>query len=134
MKKTVGISLFIFFVIVVAILVAGLVFYQNNKTAIPNNQYNNTSNNLNGSSSQKVLNMAEVVKHNQINDCYMVINNKVYDVTNYSLSHPGGTRTIANSCGKEATNTYDTKGGNNGAHSSYAGNLLDQYFVGNLAK
>ena len=145
MKKTIGISLFIFFAIVVAVLIAGLIFYQNNKNTVNKNNNistskiktvnmtSNSTSSVNINSSPK-LTIAEVAKHNQINDCYMIISSKVYDLTSYSLSHPGGTRTIENSCGTDATIAYNTKGNRGRPHSSYASNLLDQYYLGNLVK
>ena len=36
------------------------------------------------------LSIADVAKHNTAQDCYMEINGKVYDITSYFGSHPGG--------------------------------------------
>jgi cytochrome b involved in lipid metabolism len=75
--------------------------------------------------------MAEISKHNSTSDCWLLISDKVYDVTSYMSMHPGGIRTIAPTCGTDATYAYDTK--NEGSpHSSYATQLLQDYFVGNL--
>jgi len=146
MKKTIAISLFIFSVVIIGIFVGSLVFNGNSNNGVDNsntkilNNTNATNQNnpiktTNATQSIKPkLNIAEVAKHNQINDCYMIINGKVYDLTSYASAHPGGTRTIANSCGTEATQAYDTKGGYRGPHSSYASSLLDKYFVGNLVQ
>jgi cytochrome b involved in lipid metabolism len=137
MKKTVGISLFIFFAIVVAILVAGLGFYQDSKLNNIASKTINPSvvkiNNATVASNTK-LNIAEVAKHNQTSDCYMVINNKVYNLSDYASSHPGGTRMIQNYCGKEATQAFDTKGGRRSGHSSYANKLLNTYYVGDFVQ
>ena len=37
-----------------------------------------------------VLDLNEIAKHNSASDCWMIINNKVYDITPYINSHPGG--------------------------------------------
>jgi len=126
MKKSVGISLFIFFVVITAVLVAGLVFYQNNNI----NNKNTTSQNT--SSEGITLNITEISKHNNINDCYILINNKVYDITSYFGSHPGGDRSMVPYCGKDSTQGYDTKGNRNRSHSSYAVNLLTNYYIGDF--
>ena len=143
MKKLTTISLIIFCIITTAILTAGLVFYQENKINAPvlNNSalINSSSSGLSGSSVIGVnsipsitLNLAEVAKHNSAGDCWMIINNKVYNMTSYLSIHPGGPGTITPYCGKEATAAFDTKGGRGNSHSSYADSLLAAYFVGNL--
>ena len=155
MKKFTGISLFIFFVIVVSVLTAGLVFYQNNQTTNSGNNTNtkvgnnlnttsgnNTNTTLNDNNSNSIttttppatssLTSADVAKHNTISDCWIIVTGKVYDISGYASSHPGGTRNIANSCGKESTQAYNTKGGRGGGHSANAHQELDQFFLGNL--
>jgi cytochrome b involved in lipid metabolism len=133
MKKSVAISLFIFFVVVTAVLVAGLVFYQNNYINNPNQTANNINPiNTNTGTSSITLDIAEVSKHNNINDCYMLIDNKVYNITSYFGSHPGGDRTMVPYCGKDSTQGYDTKGNRGNSHSSYAASLLTSYYIGDL--
>ena len=134
MKKLTGISLFIFFVVATAVLTAGLVFYQNGKDSNVSvlNQNNNVDINNLATSGVTILDFSEVAKHNIVSDCWIIVNSKVYNISGYASSHPGGTRNIANYCGKESTNAFDTKGGNGNPHSTSANNMLDQYFVGNL--
>jgi len=124
MKVIVGISLFIFWAIVVAILVAGLVFYSpvgRVSNSIPAG--NNPSNLL--------LDLAEVARHNLASDCWMIIGGKVYNVTGSISAHPGGQGTIIAYCGKEATNAFVTKDIGR-PHSGYANDLLTQYYIGEL--
>lgn len=111
-----GISLFIFFCFVTAILMVGLLFYQNknNPSGIemaltPQNKTADLAKLV--SSGATVLDFAEVAKHNTVSDCWMIISGKVYDVSNYAGAHPGGAQNIASSCGTDATQAYDTKGG-----------------------
>lgn len=77
------------------------------------------------------LTTAEVAKHNSGNSCWLIISNKVYDVTAYIGSHPGGAARILNYCGKEATTAFQTQGGG-GSHSSFAYNTLGNYYLGSL--
>lgn len=77
------------------------------------------------------LTMAEVAKHNQAKDCWMVIGGNVYDLSSYVGYHPGGATMIPD-CGTEATNSYNTKGGRGQAHSSAASQLLNNYLLGKL--
>ena len=48
----------------------------------------------------------EVKKHNKESDAWMVIDNKVYDVTKYMDKHPGGKEAILKYAGKDATKAF----------------------------
>lgn len=131
MKKLSTISLFIFGVVVTSILVAGLVFSQNNKNPqITSGQtgvlVQNEINQLISTGKSLTLNTAEISKHNNPSDCWMLISGKVYDITGYFGSHPGGNARMAATCGKDASFAYETKdpyatnGSFGQSHSSYA--------------
>ena len=144
MKTLTTISLFIFGIVLTAILTAGLVFYQNNKTG--NNMVGNqtgslvqgTISNLTSGGKSITLNVAEISKHNSSSDCWMLINGDVYDITPFFGSHPGGNATMVATCGTDATDAYLTKdpyststsGGSN--HSSRARSMLTDYYLGTL--
>ena len=49
----------------------------------------------------------EVAKHNNDNDCWVVIHGRAYDVTEFKEEHPGGKNIILKYAGKDATETYD---------------------------
>lgn len=51
------------------------------------------------------INMEEVALHNKANDCWIVINSKVYDITGYIQFHPGG-KIILKGAGKDGTALY----------------------------
>lgn len=77
--------------------------------------------------------VAEIARHNVRTDCWLLINNKIYDVTAYFGKHPGGASTIAADCGKESTVSYDTYGSGSGSgHSGRADSLLAEYLIGVL--
>ena len=145
MKKLTTISLIIFFVIVTTIILVGLFSPQtNNQKANINTGINKTvtkipaNTNTPTSSNTITLNMTEIVKHSSSSDCWMLISGKVYDITNYFGSHPGGNSTMSATCGTDATAAYMTKdpyassSGGYTAHSSRARSLLSQYFIGDL--
>jgi cytochrome b involved in lipid metabolism len=46
---------------------------------------------------------SEVKKHNTIEDCWIVLNGNVYDVTKFLRSHPGGVKVIGYYAGQDAT-------------------------------
>jgi hypothetical protein len=82
-----------------------------------------------------VISAQEVEKHSSSGDCWIIISNKVYNVSSYLRSHPGGAGTITPYCGKDATHAFDTKdlGGSGANHSSRAYSHLDSIYVGDLA-
>lgn len=67
----------------------------------------------------------EISNHTTKEDCWLIIENKVYDVTEYIPNHPGGDK-ILNGCGKDATQMFSK-------HSPSAREKLPDYLIGNLA-
>lgn len=142
-KKLTTISLFIFGVVVTAILVSGLVFYQNKKdNQVLNSNNNNLAqdvlNQIKPASGSLILNMTEIAKHNKTSNCWMLISGKVYDITSYFGKHPGGNGTMAATCGTDSTDAYMTKDPNatstsgGQSHSSNARGLLTDYYIGDF--
>lgn len=81
----------------------------------------------------KAYTLEEVAKHNKKEDCWFVVNDKVYDVTKVIPKHGGGEKPILNNCGKEATKAFETKGGR-GKHSDKAVGFLNGMQIGVLKK
>jgi cytochrome b involved in lipid metabolism len=142
MKKSVTIVLFIFFVICTAIITAGLLSYSSKKNQSLNQPAtgaeSSTINSSNSSAdvlvpSALTLTSIEVTKHNSANDCWMIINGKVYDVTKAISAHPGGASPILKYCGKDGTIGFQTKDIGS-SHSSTANNMLTDYLLGNLGQ
>jgi cytochrome b involved in lipid metabolism len=81
------------------------------------------------------LTMAVVAQHNTPDDCWLVINNNIYNVTDYIPNHPGGEQTIVPYCGKDATTAFDSKEKNpSRPHSDMARQILEQYYIGSLSR
>jgi cytochrome b involved in lipid metabolism len=80
------------------------------------------------------LTLAVVATHNTADDCWMVINNNIYNVTDYIANHPGGEKTMTDYCGKDATTAFETKGGSGKTHSDQARQILQQFYIGDLAR
>eukprot|EP00939_MAST-03C_sp_MAST-3C-sp1_P000864 g864.t1 len=51
--------------------------------------------------------MDEVRKHDTRKDCWVVIHGKVWDLTDFQQSHPGGAKIIRDNAGKDATAVFD---------------------------
>ena len=60
-----------------------------------------------GSCNQPVLSFSDVAGHDSWEDCWMILYNLIYDLTDYIDTHPGGNRLIANECGRDATDVYE---------------------------
>lgn len=56
---------------------------------------------------------AEVAKHNSKNDCWMVLDSKVYDVSKFVFEHPGGATILLKNAGSVSI------------HQRVAGTLID---------
>ena len=48
----------------------------------------------------------EVSQHTKVDDCWIIIENKVYDVTKWLPKHPGGSMMILNLAGNDCTEEY----------------------------
>lgn len=76
------------------------------------------------------ITVSEVKKHNTISDCWLILNNKAYNVTSFIGDHPGGLA-IVPFCGKDGTDAYNAIRGGAG-HSSRATQLLSSLYVGDV--
>lgn len=73
----------------------------------------------------------EVAEHDSLDDCWMAIRGKVYDLTEYVPEHPTSPRVLERWCGREATEGMETKGIGR-PHSRYAWEMLEEYLIGRL--
>lgn len=83
------------------------------------------------SSSVVALTPAEVAKHNSPQDCWFIVNKRVYNITQYLNLHPGGGYILSSYCGTDATAAYLTKGGR-GSHSQSADQQHTFLYLGDL--
>ncbi|CAA0833051.1 Cytochrome b5 isoform A [Striga hermonthica] len=71
--------------------------------------------------------MEEASQHNTSEDCWIVIDGKVYDVSSYLDEHPGGDDVLLRATGKDATEEFEDAG-----HSKTARDQMEQFFIGEL--
>eukprot|EP00462_Mataza_sp_D1_P018606 CAMPEP_0175139824 /NCGR_PEP_ID=MMETSP0087-20121206/11129_1 /TAXON_ID=136419 /ORGANISM="Unknown Unknown, Strain D1" /LENGTH=554 /DNA_ID=CAMNT_0016422901 /DNA_START=284 /DNA_END=1948 /DNA_ORIENTATION=- len=74
------------------------------------------------------MTLAEVVKHNTEQDCYVAIHGKVYNMTSFLPKHPGGVERVMAYAGQDATFAFE-----NQDHSKKARLWMKSYAVADLA-
>eukprot|EP00210_Caulerpa_lentillifera_P002906 g2774.t1 len=67
----------------------------------------------------------EIKLHNKATDCWLVIDDKVYDVTSFVEKHPGGNMIFLNA-GRESTYLFKSY------HPKYVNELLPKYLIGEV--
>jgi flavocytochrome c len=78
----------------------------NEKKYVALNRIKLISNQLSAKALRKIP-MSEVAKHNKENDCWVVLYDKVYDLTSFLEEHPGGKDSVMLYAGKDATEAFD---------------------------
>ena len=77
----------------------------------------------------EAVTMEQVAQRSSVDDCWVVIDDIVYDLAEFIAEHPGGETNVINTCGSDASEVFATEVG---PHDE--GNLqrLEQYVVGKL--
>lgn len=122
--------------IVFALLsITGIVLFNFFNTPAINKQTTNSSSIIssassgpNGTESTTTLSTTVVAAHNNTSDCWIILENKVLDVTTYLYQHPGGASAIIPYCGADATGAFNAVR----KHKNFAKNLADSFSIGNL--
>lgn len=76
------------------------------------------------------ITIAEVATHSTVEDCWVAVDGKVYDLTEFASSHPGGEGNIAQICGTDGTSAFK---GQHGGESTPI-NTLSNYEIGLLTE
>ncbi|XP_076322461.1 cytochrome b5-like [Tachypleus tridentatus] len=74
-----------------------------------------------------VFHLADVSQHCSLNDCWLIICDKVYDVTDFMRQHPGGEEIILEYAGRDATVAFIGTG-----HSLDTVQEMEKYCIGLL--
>lgn len=67
---------------------------------------------------------AQVATHKTGSDCWSIINKKVYNLTSYVSSHPGGSAVISAICGKDGTSAFSGQHGGQATPTSVLSGLI----------
>ncbi|XP_019180982.1 PREDICTED: cytochrome b5-like [Ipomoea nil] len=80
-----------------------------------------------GAGEKRLVSCNEVSLHNTPKDCWVIINAKAYNVTNFLNEHPGGEDVLLAAAGKDASEEFEDAG-----HGSAARLMLDEFYVGEV--
>ncbi|KAI8422260.1 hypothetical protein MSG28_001652 [Choristoneura fumiferana] len=75
----------------------------------------------------RVITLAEVSQHDTPRDCWVVIYDRVYDISTFLDEHPGGGDIMLEYAGQDASTAFRSSG-----HSRMAAKALDRFLVGEL--
>lgn len=88
-------------------------------------------NNVSNSNNQTTYTISQVAEKNTRSACWTIVEDKVYDITNYIPNHPGGEDKILQICGKDGSQLFaqpqEHKEGE-------ANKFLSKLYLGNLAQ
>lgn len=73
------------------------------------------------------ITLEEVAHHDSFDDCWIVIYDRVYDVTHFLREHPGGDDVIMDHAGRDATIAFHGTG-----HSRHAIEQMRHFLIGVL--
>ncbi|KAJ0182004.1 hypothetical protein K1T71_002726 [Dendrolimus kikuchii] len=76
---------------------------------------------------ENVVTLAEVSMHDTPDDCWVVIYDRVYDISSFLDEHPGGADIMLEYAGHDASTAFRSSG-----HSRMAAKALDRFLVGEL--
>lgn len=91
---------------------------------------NTNSSEKNGESADegvKYYTLEDIRLHNMSNDTWLIIHNKIYDITSFLEEHPGGEEVLLEQAGTDATESFEDVG-----HSTDAREMLEQYYIGEV--
>ncbi|XP_068587062.1 cytochrome b5 type B isoform X2 [Cebidichthys violaceus] len=75
----------------------------------------------------KYYTLEEIRVHSMSSDAWLIVHDKVYDITSFLEEHPGGEEVLLEQAGADATESFEDVG-----HSTDAREMLLQYYVGEL--
>jgi len=82
---------------------------------------------------ENLFSASEVAEHNTTENCWVILNNTVYDITDYLKDHSEKFLDISGWCGQDITEDFTTKAGSGEDHTG-GYNVIEKYSVGVLTE
>ena len=123
MKKIVALTIILYVLAMGTMVIWGFFDKNNKEEQLDSNQTLSPASTMqtppmtNNQEQANKISLSEVKKHNSPNDCWIIVNDKVYNVTNYLKLHPGGEDLLTAQCGNNATTAFSNQGGRGTGHS-----------------
>ncbi|KAF9391899.1 hypothetical protein CPB97_005026 [Podila verticillata] len=76
---------------------------------------------------KKIFTFADLSQHTSRDNLFLVIHDKVYDVSGFIDEHPGGEEVMLDEAGRDATDSFEDVG-----HSDEAHDIMTKLYVGDL--
>ncbi|XP_022729763.1 cytochrome B5-like protein isoform X1 [Durio zibethinus] len=89
---------------------------------------NKIQSNANNSKASKSYSKAEIALHDKRTDCWIIIKDKVYDVSSYVEEHPGGDAILAHAGDDSTEGFYGPQ------HATRVFDMIDDFYIGVLQK
>ncbi|KAI1912455.1 hypothetical protein LOZ53_003806 [Ophidiomyces ophidiicola] len=77
----------------------------------------------------KEFTLKEVAAHDSKKDLYLIVNEKVYDISTFVDEHPGGEEVLLDVAGQDSTEAFEDVG-----HSDEAREILENLLVGTVKR
>ncbi len=117
-------------VLIILLASAGIFFFWGKDTKSSSTQTleNQSSQQAADQKNNKTFSSGDVSAHNSKDDCWLIVENKVYNVTAFIPEHPGGDK-ILRGCGKDATQMFEREREH---QENNASSYLPKYYIGDL--
>jgi len=120
----------ILYLIIAGILIIGVgsVTYSISSKKENNTIYQDQTSTSSQVNTNSFYKLGDVSSHNSQSDCWTAVNGKVYNLTNYINSHPGGQMAIESICGVDGSSAFNNQHGG----ASKPERVLSGFLIGAL--
>jgi cytochrome b involved in lipid metabolism len=131
-KKSFNPLIIVGVILALALLAMPMILNSKKSQSSENTKVDTTQVSTQESKQVTTISLEEIAKHKDAGDCWMAIENSVYDVSSFVPKHPGEDA-ILMGCGKDATEMFNSRPNDGTSHSDRARVQLEKYKIGALS-